>query len=597
MGLRELIILLLGLVAIGVILQGFYVAIRARRNQIRVAIDNNIPEDFDLGDIELAELPSGGARRVPRYFGVDNENAENPPAVDENAQDIDTLADELDQEEREDVYGLGVLEAANSVIGPFEEINGFRDSSPLAMKRTENLSGAENEIYDRFVEKEYPGVAREEGFDNLEAHEHCSEQQSDDNKEDHESSVHVYDDVFSDDIRRHAKSADNADDYLEEGINQGAEKIDSSDLLYEKEGYEEIFSDDYLDNTSEYAGPGREENEMYQSDQSKGESSPVADADTAGENSFEDELEEFSMTAGERIGYDQRLEQESFDSGFQENGEYGSIEPPPREHVKPSRVKALLEFLKRGKNIESTQAISDNEDGLGESYMREGKALEEAEIIEELEDFFDGQDPSSDLITNAHEGMDAFGQDSGPSAHLVSDKVARFEVAARPDVATRDAGDNRLRKQDVLHSSEVLVVNVMSREDDQFSGDNVLKSLVDNGLVFGEMNIFHRYASQDNEDSVLFSVANILRPGTFDLYNMHEFSTIGVSLFLSLPTGVNNLEAFENMIRVAKRICETLDGLLKDDHRNLMTAQTIEHYRQRIRDFELLQLKTAVSRA
>jgi cell division protein ZipA len=137
----------------------------------------------------------------------------------------------------------------------------------------------------------------------------------------------------------------------------------------------------------------------------------------------------------------------------------------------------------------------------------------------------------------------------------------------------------------------------MSREDDDFSGDDVLKSLVDNGLVFGEMNIFHRYASQDNEDSVLFSVANILRPGTFDLYNMHEFSTIGISLFLSLPTDVNNLEAFENMIRIAKRICKTLDGLLKDDHRNLMTAQTIEHYRQRIRDFELLQLKTAVSRA
>jgi FtsZ-interacting cell division protein ZipA len=78
---------------------------------------------------------------------------------------------------------------------------------------------------------------------------------------------------------------------------------------------------------------------------------------------------------------------------------------------------------------------------------------------------------------------------------------------------------------------------------------------------------------------------------------MHEFSTIGISLFLSLPTDVNNLEAFENMIRIAKRICKTLDGLLKDDHRNLMTAQTIEHYRQRIRDFELLQLKTAVSRA
>jgi len=598
MGLRELIILLLGFVAIGVILQGFYVAIRARRNQIRVAIDNNIPEDFDLEDIELAELPSGGARRVPRYFDVGNENAENPTAIDENAQDIDILADELDQEEREDVFGLGVPESVDSVTGPFEEFNGFRDNSPLAMKCSENLSGAGSDFSDRFVEKEYPGVGREEGFDNLEAHEHCSEQQSDDNKDEYESSVDVYDDGFSDDIRRYAKCADNADYFLEEGTNQGAEKIDNSDLLYEKEEYDEIFSDDYLDNTSEYAGPGREENERYQSDRSEGESSPVADADTAGEVAFEDELEEFSMTAGERIGYEQRLEQESFDSGFQENGGYGSIEPPPREHVKPSRVKALLEFLKRGKSIESTQATPDSEDVLGEGYMGEGKASQEAEIIDELEDFFDDQNPSDELITNAHEEFEVFDKGNGASAQFISDNVARFEVTARSDaVTTRGTGDNRLRKQDLLHSSEVLVVNVMSREGDEFSGDDLLKSLVDNGLVFGEMNIFHLYASQDNEDLVLFSVANILRPGTFDLYNMHEFSTIGISLFLSLPTGVNNLEAFENMIRSAKRICETLDGLLKDDHRNFMTAQTIEHYRQRIRDFELLQLKTGVSRA
>jgi hypothetical protein len=102
-----------------VILQGFYVAILARRNQIRVAIDNNIPADFDLEDIELAELPSGGARRVPRCFDVGNENAENPPAFDENAQDVDTLADELDQEEREAVLCLCVLEALNSVTGTF----------------------------------------------------------------------------------------------------------------------------------------------------------------------------------------------------------------------------------------------------------------------------------------------------------------------------------------------------------------------------------------------------------------------------------------------------------------------------------------------
>ena len=92
-------------------------------------------------------------------------------------------------------------------------------------------------------------------------------------------------------------------------------------------------------------------------------------------------------------------------------------------------------------------------------------------------------------------------------------------------------------------------------------------------------------------------MANILNPGTFDLNEMEEFSTIGISLFLALPAQINNLQAFEQMLEVAQQVRGALDGELKDDHRSIMTAQTIEHYRQRIRDFELRQLKAAGSRA
>ena len=66
MSLRELIILLLGLAIIGIILRGLFVALQARRGQLRMAIDKNIPEDVDLDALELAELPSGGARVVRR---------------------------------------------------------------------------------------------------------------------------------------------------------------------------------------------------------------------------------------------------------------------------------------------------------------------------------------------------------------------------------------------------------------------------------------------------------------------------------------------------------------------------------------------------
>ena len=63
---------------------------------------------------------------------------------------------------------------------------------------------------------------------------------------------------------------------------------------------------------------------------------------------------------------------------------------------------------------------------------------------------------------------------------------------------------------------------------------------------------------------------------------MDEFTTLGISFFLALPSAINNLDAFEQMLGVAQDIRDTLDGDLKDDHRNGMTAQTIEHYRQRI---------------
>ena len=92
---------------------------------------------------------------------------------------------------------------------------------------------------------------------------------------------------------------------------------------------------------------------------------------------------------------------------------------------------------------------------------------------------------------------------------------------------------------------------------------------------------------------VIFSVANILNPGTFDLNSMTDFRTSGVSLFLALPSPTNNLEAFDHMLDVAIQLKESLDGELKDDHRNVMTSQTIEHYRQRIKDFELRQLRAA----
>jgi cell division protein ZipA len=47
------------------------------------------------------------------------------------------------------------------------------------------------------------------------------------------------------------------------------------------------------------------------------------------------------------------------------------------------------------------------------------------------------------------------------------------------------------------------------------------------------------------------------------------------------------MKAFEHMLATANGVKQALDGILKDERRSVLTRQTVEHCRQRIRDFEL----------
>jgi len=104
------------------------------------------------------------------------------------------------------------------------------------------------------------------------------------------------------------------------------------------------------------------------------------------------------------------------------------------------------------------------------------------------------------------------------------------------------------------------------------------------------MDIFHRHESMAGNGEVLFSMANALKPGTFDLDDIEGFSTRAVSFFLSLPGPRHPKQAFDVMVAAARKLAHELGGELKDDQRSVMTAQTIEHYRQRIVEFERRQL-------
>ena len=150
-----------------------------------------------------------------------------------------------------------------------------------------------------------------------------------------------------------------------------------------------------------------------------------------------------------------------------------------------------------------------------------------------------------------------------------------------------DASDNAGNvAKDLPPVEEVLVINVIARDADGFKGPALLQNILESGLRFGEMDIFHRHESMAGNGEVLFSMANGVKPGTFDLDDFELFYTPAVSFFLGLPGPRHPKQAFDLMIAAARKLAHELNGELKDDQRSVMTAQTIEHYRQRIVEFE-----------
>src|SRR5690606_11477572 len=211
---------------------------------------------------------------------------------------------------------------------------------------------------------------------------------------------------------------------------------------------------------------------------------------------------------------------------------------------------------------------------------------DEARLDDELEE----DEPESDELENAfdaeqddYEDDEDYESDEDDSNYEEDDEDYR---ASEPESQPLTAAADRPQSE----PEEVMIINVMANKGETFRGDELLDVLLKCGMRYGDMDIFHRYSDSKGEGTLLFSMANMVKPGTFDLEAMEQFDTPGVSLFMTLPLKADSMQSFELMVDTARTIAETLDGELKDEQRSVMTRQTVEHCRERIRDFERRRL-------
>ena len=136
---------------------------------------------------------------------------------------------------------------------------------------------------------------------------------------------------------------------------------------------------------------------------------------------------------------------------------------------------------------------------------------------------------------------------------------------------------------------EVIVVWVFAKPGRRLDGETLLKTFVTHGLKCDSDRVFKK--TDPRCGGPWYAVANGVEPGTFDISRPAALETPGVVMLLSLGEVRDPGPAFEDMLDVAQDLAIALDAELKDEGMSDMSAQTIEHCRQRIRDHRRMQLK------
>lgn len=131
--------------------------------------------------------------------------------------------------------------------------------------------------------------------------------------------------------------------------------------------------------------------------------------------------------------------------------------------------------------------------------------------------------------------------------------------------------------------NNLVTLYVVAAQGCEFSGMAVVQQLEALGLQYGEYQIFHRHLDHSNSP-VLFSAANMMQPGVFELETIEQFSTVGLVFFMQLPSPTNDTANLRIMINTVESFAQALGGFILNDQHQLFDEAARQDYFSRLQN-------------
>ncbi|KAF1688009.1 cell division protein ZipA [Pseudoxanthomonas broegbernensis] len=176
------------------------------------------------------------------------------------------------------------------------------------------------------------------------------------------------------------------------------------------------------------------------------------------------------------------------------------------------------------------------------------------------------------------------GADAAPAgADSRTDGDSQPDLGLAPDPAS---SGNTLGRRESQDFDKIVSLYVAARAGNTLRGEDIVVAAEKTGMVFGHMNVFHRLLEAHPERGPVFSMASIIKPGSFDMATIRDLETPAIAFFLTLPAPAPALDAWEKMLPTVQRMAELLDGVVLDDSRNALGRQRIAHIRDELRAYD-----------